>query len=286
MSGNSRCTSFRGVQRWFAPACGAMRSISSGLTATWRWPIAGGRAAAITSYLDAPAMFDPEALARISTTAGTSFPPSGIYLYFNGNLVHDSRVQYLVIFFQLIGNVLDPANLRTSGTASTSMLRPASGSRTAGGTYHHMKDVSMNLAIAMLVVASALAATAAPARAQQLAPAPLPSVEQRSEELSTWLKQDRAWEKWFELWGTGLRTTATTSRIWDRKKRPEPPVWLAAVCRDEVMVDEQLASACNILWSWDEQPLQIIRRRGSQVATTPGKPRTQSSKRRSFSEST
>jgi hypothetical protein len=134
-----------------------------------------------------------------------------------------------------------------------------------------MKDVSMNLAIAMLVVASGLAATAAPARAQQLAPASLPSIEQRSEELSTWLKEYRAWEKWFELWGNRVAHNGNDLPVWERKKRPEPPVWLATVCRDDVMVDEQLASACNILWSWDEQPLQIIRRRGSQVATAGGK---------------
>jgi hypothetical protein len=134
-----------------------------------------------------------------------------------------------------------------------------------------MQGVRMNLAIAILVAGSALAATAAPARAQQLTPVPVPSIEQRSEELSTWLKEYRAWEKWFELWGNRVARNGNDLPIWDRKKRPEPPVWLAAVCRDEIMVDEQLASACNILWTWDEQPLQIIRRRGSSVATSGGK---------------
>ena len=44
MNGNCRCTSFRGVQRWVGPACGAMRSISYGLTATWPWRMQAGAA--------------------------------------------------------------------------------------------------------------------------------------------------------------------------------------------------------------------------------------------------
>ena len=59
----------------------------------------------------------------------------------------------------------------------------------------------MKLAIAMLVVLSALAASAAPVRAQEQAQVPAPSIEQRSAELAKWLKEYRAWEKWFEQWG-------------------------------------------------------------------------------------
>ena len=59
----------------------------------------------------------------------------------------------------------------------------------------------MKLAIALLVVVSALAASAAPVRAQEQAEVPRPSIEQRTDELSKWLKEYREWEKWFELWG-------------------------------------------------------------------------------------
>jgi len=59
--------------------------------------------------------------------------------------------------------------------------------------------------------------------------------------------------------------------MWDRKKRPEPPAWLAEVCRDAIMVDDQLWSACQILWTWDDRPIQILERRGSPVATSGGK---------------
>ena len=47
----------------------------------------------------------------------------------------------------------------------------------------------MKLAIALLVLVSALAASAAPVRAQEQAQIPAPSVEQRSDELAKWLKR-------------------------------------------------------------------------------------------------
>ena len=37
-----------------------------------------------------------------------------------------------------------------------------------------------------------------------------------------------------------------------------------------LVVDDQLASACNILLTWDDQPIQIIRRRDSPVTTSGG----------------
>jgi hypothetical protein len=134
-----------------------------------------------------------------------------------------------------------------------------------------MKDGWAKLAIAMLVAASPLATSAAPGRAQELAPVPVLSIDQRSEELSTWLKEYRAWEKWYERWGNRLAKNAADFPMWDRKHRPEPPAWLAEVCRDAVMVDDQLWSACHILWTWDDQPIQILQRRGSPVATSGGK---------------
>ena len=44
MNGNCRCTCFPGVRRWVGPACGAMPSISYGLTATWHWRMQTGAA--------------------------------------------------------------------------------------------------------------------------------------------------------------------------------------------------------------------------------------------------
>ena len=129
----------------------------------------------------------------------------------------------------------------------------------------------MKLAIAMLVLVSATAASAAPVQAQEQTQIPAPSVEQRSDELAKWLKEYRAWEKWFEQWGNRVEKNFNNDAIWARKKRPDPPVWLAAACRDDLVIDEQLASACNILLTWDDQPAEIMRRRDSPVTTSGGK---------------
>ena len=128
----------------------------------------------------------------------------------------------------------------------------------------------MKLAIALLVLVSALAATAAPARAQEQAQIPASSVKQRSDELAKWLKEYRAWETWFEQWGNRVERDFHNDQIWGRKKRPEPPAWLAEACGDELIVDDQLASACKILLTWDDEPIQIIRRRDSPVTTSGG----------------
>jgi len=128
----------------------------------------------------------------------------------------------------------------------------------------------MKLASAMLVVVSALAACAAPVHAQEQAQVPSPSIEQRTDELSKWLTEYREWEKWFELWGNRVARNASDFQIWGRKTRPEPPAWLDEACLDEPSVDEQLAGACRILVTWDDQPLQILRRRGSPVAMSGG----------------
>jgi hypothetical protein len=129
----------------------------------------------------------------------------------------------------------------------------------------------MKLAIAMLVLVSALAASAAPVRAQEQTQVPRPLIEQRSDELAKWLKEYRAWEKWFEQWGNRVEKNFNNDLIWARKKRPEPPAWLAQACRDDLVVDDQLATGCNILFTWDDQPIQIIRRRDSPVTTSGGK---------------
>ena len=129
----------------------------------------------------------------------------------------------------------------------------------------------MKLAIALLVVMPTLAASAAPVRAQEPPQVPGAPTEQRSAELAKWLKEYRAWEKWFEQWGNKVATNRNSDVLWGRKKRPEPPDWLAAACEHDLVIDEQLATACNILLTWDEQPIQIIRRRDSPVTTSGGK---------------
>jgi hypothetical protein len=124
--------------------------------------------------------------------------------------------------------------------------------------------------IAMLVL-SALVASAAPAFAQEQEPVPGPEFEPRYDELATWLREYEAWEKWFEKWGNRVARNFNDQLIWERKKRPEPPVWLEAECQGYFGVDGQLASACYILRHWEDQPLLILQRRRSSLATSGGK---------------
>lgn len=130
----------------------------------------------------------------------------------------------------------------------------------------------MKLPIAMLVVVSALAFSASPVRAQNQAQGSSPTIDQRSDELSKWLKEYREWEKWYELWGNRIAKNGEGFDIWERKKRPGPPAWLEDACRDGVVVDDDMTTACHILSTWDDQPVQIIQRRGSPVTTSGGKP--------------
>jgi len=71
----------------------------------------------------------------------------------------------------------------------------------------------MKTAIATLVLISAIAASAAPLGAQEQAPIPGPSAENRSDELAKWLKEYRAWEKWFEQWGNRVERNFNNDQI-------------------------------------------------------------------------
>ena len=130
----------------------------------------------------------------------------------------------------------------------------------------------MKLAMSLLAVLSALALSAAPVGAQDQAQGSDITIEQRSGELARWLKEYREWERWFELWGNRVAKNPSGFEIWERKKRPEPPAWLDEACRDGVVADDQLTTACDILRTWDDQPMQIVQRRGTPVATSGGKP--------------
>ena len=78
----------------------------------------------------------------------------------------------------------------------------------------------MRLAIAMLVLVSAFAASATPVRAQEQTQIPASSVEQRSAELAKWLKEYRAWEKWFEQWGNRVERDFNDDHSGDARSVP------------------------------------------------------------------
>jgi hypothetical protein len=126
--------------------------------------------------------------------------------------------------------------------------------------------------IAASVVLSGLVVSAAPAFAQGQEPelGLGPGFEQRFDELSEWLREYYAWERWFEQWGNRVARNFNDDVIWERKKRPDPPVWLAAECQGFVGSDGVLASACDILRNWDDRPLRILQRRSPSLVTSAG----------------
>ncbi len=119
-------------------------------------------------------------------------------------------------------------------------------------------------------VGLALVASAAPTVAQEQGLMGGSEAEQRFDELAKWLREYHAWEKWFEQWGNRVARNFNDQPIWERKKRPEPPAWLEAECQGYAGVDELIASACYILRHWDDQPLLILQRRRSSLATSGG----------------
>jgi hypothetical protein len=122
-----------------------------------------------------------------------------------------------------------------------------------------------------MVVLLALLASAAPAFSQKQELVLLPESEQRFDELAKWLREYQAWETWFEQWGNRVARNFDDQLIWKRRTRPEPPVWLEAECQGYLGAGDMLASACYILRNWDDQPLLILQRRRSSLATSGGK---------------
>jgi hypothetical protein len=126
----------------------------------------------------------------------------------------------------------------------------------------------MKIAILVLL---AVVASVAPALAQVQELVLGPQFEQRFDELAKWYREYRAWEKWFEVWGNRVARNFDNQPIWERKQRPKPPVWLEAECQGYLGADDLLASACDILRHWDDQPVLILQRRQSSLATSSGK---------------
>ena len=121
-----------------------------------------------------------------------------------------------------------------------------------------------------LLVWLGLLACAVPASAQEREPVPVPQFEQRFDELSAWLHEYEAWERWFEVWGNRVAKTFDGHPVWKRRMRPQPPEWLPAACQDDDWGgDDLLTNACYVLRHWDEQPLQIVQRRDSSSRLTP-----------------
>ena len=124
--------------------------------------------------------------------------------------------------------------------------------------------------IARCLCLFALVTIAAPAYGQTREVVLGPQFEQRLDELALWLRQYHAWEAWFEQWGNRVARNFDDQPLWQRRHRPEPPVWLEEACADYLFADQLLVSACSILSHWDDEPLRILQRRRSTVVRSGG----------------
>jgi hypothetical protein len=122
----------------------------------------------------------------------------------------------------------------------------------------------------VLVLWLALAASTAQVVAQEQELVLGPQFEQRFGELAKWLREYHEWEKWFEVWGNRVVHNFDDQLISERKKRPQPPEWLEAECQGYLDTDGLLATACDVLRTWDDQPLLILQRRQSGLSTSGG----------------
>jgi hypothetical protein len=116
----------------------------------------------------------------------------------------------------------------------------------------------------------ALAGSVAPALAQEQERVVRPAFEQRFDELSKWLEEYYAWERWFAQWGNRVAHNFEGRPIWKRQTRPAPPVWLEAECQGYLGTDGLLATACDILRHWETEPLAILQRGRASVVNSGG----------------
>lgn len=114
-----------------------------------------------------------------------------------------------------------------------------------------------------VLVWSALLASTVPALAQEQEQVS-GMEEQRFVELSTWLRDYDAWEKWFERWGNRVVHNFNDQMVMERKERPAPPIWLAAECQADSANpggNVLLTRGCDILEHWQDHPSMVVQRK-------------------------
>ena len=90
---------------------------------------------------------------------------------------------------------------------------------------------------------------------------PEAELQQRYEELVTWLGEYNSWEEWMLRWGNRVAFNSAGGIIKDRPTRPDPPAWLAEDCQHSLSVEGKLADACRILARWDGIGQLILQQR-------------------------
>jgi hypothetical protein len=127
----------------------------------------------------------------------------------------------------------------------------------------------MHRGLPTFLLANAVAVvTACPVSAQEVRdPLPARSIETtvielpadvltwtaRVQELDRWMSEFEKWQQWDAVWRGKREPGWMKSR--ERRKRPDPPSWLAAECRDLITQDQSvLAKGCRTLLVWSDDP--------------------------------
>ena len=86
--------------------------------------------------------------------------------------------------------------------------------------------------------------------------------------LAKWVANFTAWKAWNEQWGN-RREPGWFTDYRQRKKRPDPPVWLFARCTQVSDDNETIAEACALLAEWSTD-VPVARVAQARVTTTNG----------------
>jgi len=89
---------------------------------------------------------------------------------------------------------------------------------------------------------------------------------ERLVEVQRWVTEFRSWQKWDAQWHNKKEPGWLGAR--ERRKRPDPPVWLAAECADASLEQGLLASACRALIDWNDDEIVAQLRRDTVSART------------------
>jgi hypothetical protein len=129
----------------------------------------------------------------------------------------------------------------------------------------HVASSLRVLALALFLIAPAIC-TAQESASPSL---PVPSLQDRHDELVEWLEAYKRWEAWILKWGNRVAYNAAGGIIKDRPVRPDPPDWLADDCRQSLTTEGPLAEACQILARWHGLSQLILSQRhlGGRTAT-------------------
>ena len=89
----------------------------------------------------------------------------------------------------------------------------------------------------------------------------------RVPEMRRWIRDYQTWKEWNEKWRNRWEPGWMGTR--ERRKRPDPPFWLDAACRDDNVDDTGiLADACRALTDWKDDDASAELRRQMAAART------------------